>query len=164
MKRAAGWFVVLAACGPLLVPMAGRLNDQDQATVDRGWDRALAPVDRLSHADWLDVFVGASVFEEGVDRLSFRSEKSFSDGKVVMAIEFDRSRPSEDRFTMEVRDRRGTVVRREAYGRDEVIHAARTLYRQAPNEDLTTKEARERRWAKIREYFPAASSPDASPG
>jgi hypothetical protein len=65
---------------------------------------------------------------------------------------------------MEVRDRRGNVVRRDAYAREEVMQTARALYRQEPNEDLATRETRERRWAKIREYFPAASGADASPG
>ena len=161
MKRAA-MLLVLAACGPLLVPMSGRLGDEDQRKVDQGWERALAPVDRLTHGEWLDLFVGASIFEEGVDKLSFHSEKAFSGGTVVMEIEFERARPAADRFTMEVRDRAGAVLRREVYSRDDVLRAARGLFRREANDDPAAREAREQRWAKIREYFPARSTADAS--
>jgi hypothetical protein len=138
--------------------MAPRVSADDQARIDRGWDEALAPVDRLTRAEWLDVFVGAGVFEAGVDKLDFRSEKRFAGGVVVMEVHFERADPSRDRFTMEVVDKKGVTVRRESFSRDDVTTTGRALFRQEPNEDPAVRKAREDRWAVIRRYFPEKDS------
>lgn len=153
MKHAACVLLLLAGCGPLVVPMPSRLSQKEQLRVDRGWNEALAPVNRLSRDTWLDLLVGKSLFEEGVDRLYFHSEKKFSGGTVVMEIHFVRSKPEDDRFTMEIRGPQGEVLRRETYSRAEVEQTAKTLFQN----DAAQRSERERRWKMIEEYFPKPS-------
>ena len=162
MRRIAWLLGFAVGCGPLVVPMAARLSGDDQRRVDRGWEKALAPIDRLSRDEWLDLLIGESLFEEGVDRLYLRSEKNVPGGLVVMEVRFDRTDATQDVFTMEVQRPPGTVARRETYSRADVEQAARALFRQDALEDAGAKEVRDRRWASIRRYFPPHERADAA--
>jgi hypothetical protein len=110
----------LIGCGPLSRPIPERLPDADQKQVDDAWNQALAPVGKHDRQTWLDVFVATQAYETGVDSLTFRSEKKWSGGRVVMEVHFDRAKPADDRFEVTVYDAAGKVLRRERYGRDEV--------------------------------------------
>lgn len=109
-----------AGCGPLSRPIPERLHPDDQKDVDASWDRALAPVNKHDRQTWLDVFVLAYAHEHGIDRLTFRSEKEYAEGKVVMEVFFDRAKPDDDRFVVTVLDPAGKAVRTERYSRDDV--------------------------------------------
>src|SRR5688500_478557 len=110
MKRLLFLFVavvVVAGCGPLDRPMPTRLNPGDQKQVDAAWDAALTPVGKYDRQRWLDALVGTQAYQAGVDVLTFRSEKAFASGKVVMEVFFDRAKPGEDRFVVTVLDKAG---------------------------------------------------------
>ena len=151
----------LAGCGPMIAPMPVRLDVDSQKQIDGEWEKSLTPVDRLDRQLWLDVFVGTGVYQYGVDKLYFRSEKSYSGGLVVMEIHFDRALPNDDRFEVKVIDPNGKIVRTERYGRDAVEKTYRDLIDAEskdpakPNPpDIDEKQAA--RWAKIREFLPNA--------
>lgn len=151
-------------CGPMSQPMAARLDVEAQKEVDAAWDRALEPVGRLDRGRWLDLFVGAQVYQVGVDRLSFRSEKRFRGGLVIMEVSYDRAAPDGDRFEVRVLDREGRVARRESYGRAEVEKAYRDLFDTLPAEpregeglEVARRRAEQKaRWDAIAEYVPSA--------
>jgi hypothetical protein len=111
---------LVMGCGPLSRPIPERLNPDDQKTVDDAWNRALTPVAKYDHQTWLDVFVTTYAHEVGVDLLTFRSEKFLKEGKVVMEVFFDRTKPVEDRFIVTVYDGQGNIIRTERYNREEV--------------------------------------------
>jgi hypothetical protein len=170
MKRIAlllsgcGFLLCFSGCGPLTAPMAPRLDDEAQRQIDAAWEKALSPVDRLDHHLLLDVFVGTGAYQRGVDKLSFRSEKRYAGGLVVMEVHYDRAAPADDRFEVKVVDPAGKLLREERYGRDEVEQTYRDLYVNAPRplkegEPESPEEAEKRakyqaRWAKIEQVFP----------
>ena len=118
----------LVGCGPMnSSPMPPRLSDGDQKTIDESWDRALTPVDHLDRQAMLDAFVVTQAYQSGVDRLTFRSEKKFSGGLVVMEIHFDRAKPDDDRFDVTIQDPNGNELRRINYTRPEIELTARDL-------------------------------------
>ncbi len=112
--------LALSGCGPLQAPMPARLSDESQQSVNESWDRALSPVERFNNQALLDVLIYTQAYQLGVDKLEFRSEKSFAGGAVVMEIRFDRLAPERDRFTVTVQDRLGNVLRQEQYGREQI--------------------------------------------
>lgn len=112
--------VALSGCGPLRAPMPPRLDDDSQKSVNESWEKALSPVDRFNNQALLDTLLVTGAYQCGVDKLEFRSEKTFSGGVVVMEIRYDRSAPDRDRFTVTVRDRQGNVLRQEHYGREQI--------------------------------------------
>jgi hypothetical protein len=169
MNRGFLWLscLVLAgatSCGPMRTPMAPRVDDETQKRIDDAWENMLSPVDRLDHQQLLDVFVGTAAYQHGVDRLSFRSEKRFSRGLVVMEVSFERADSSKDRFEVTVYDNAGRQVRKETYGRKEVEQTYHELFVNVPRpreddrpelpEFAEWRAAHEARWAKIGNLFP----------
>src|SRR5947209_657713 len=112
--------------------LAPRPDDEMQQRIDKAWDAALSPVDRVNREQLLDAFVGTGAYQYGVDKLTFRSEKRFSGGVVVMEITFDRAAPDKDGFVVTVYDKAGKAVRRESYGRKEVEQAYHELFVDVP--------------------------------
>jgi hypothetical protein len=154
--------MIIAGCGPLSVPMVHRPDAKDQEKIDRAWNRALTPVDKLSRQDWLDLFVGAQAYQQGVDKLHFRSEKSFKGGRVVMEVHYDRAAPAADLFRVQVFDTDGKLVRKEDYSRKDVEATIHNLFPgNARSADEAERKAFEKeheaRWARIQSYFPEAS-------
>ena len=71
-------------------PMPPRLDADGQKQIDDAWNQALTPIDKYDNQTLLDLLVITQAYQLGVDSLTFRSEKSFVGGKVVMEIAFDR--------------------------------------------------------------------------
>ena len=150
-----GVLVLLAAgCGPLDRPMPARLDDNTQKEVNAAWDAALAPVGKYDRRRWLDALVGTQLYQFGVDTLSFRSEKAFAGGRVVMEVSFDRSKPADDRLTLTVLDPTGKPVRREVYSRAEVEQTARDLFDPARNQPAGQRAEAGERWKQIQDMLP----------
>ncbi len=158
-------FLAVVGCGPLQAPMAPRPDAEAQKEIDEAWDRVLGPVDHLDHQALLDVLMFTKAYEVGVDRLTFRSEKQVTAGTVVMEVHYDRLKPAEDRFEVQLVDMAGGVLRKERYGRDEVERTYKELF--VEGEQLrhkggpTPEEARklaqyEARLKAIQEIFPKA--------
>lgn len=150
--------IFVVGCGPLQKPMVHRPDDSQQREIDNAWNRALAPLDKLDRQEWLDLFVGAQAYQLGVDRLTFRSEKAFAHGRVVMEVHYDRAAPAEDAFLVQVLDERNNVVRSERYTRQEVEDTYKLLV-EVPDGPVDENQARQRaeRWEKITEYFPESA-------
>lgn len=115
-------------CGPLRTPLPAPLADDDQKSIDEAWEKALTPMDRLDNQALLDAFLITAAYQVGVDKLSFRSEKRFSGGTVVMEVSYDRQSPAQDRFAVQVRDKEGKLLRQEAYGREQIEKTYRELF------------------------------------
>jgi hypothetical protein len=106
--------------GPLAVPAFRRLDAEEQAQVDQIWNNVLEKPNRLDRELLLDVMLAYQLHASGVDKASYHAEKDYAQGKVVMDVQFDRSKPLEDWFLLEVRDQKGNVLRKEHYSGDEV--------------------------------------------
>ena len=160
MRRLLILFLLLltVGCGPLQKPMAHRPNDAQQQEIDDAWDRALSPVDKLDRQEWLDLFVGAQAYQLGVDKLMFRSEKAFANGRVVMEVHYDRAAPKEDVFLVQVLDDQKNIVRTERYSRQDVEETYKLLVQvpEGPADEDQTRQRAER-WEKITEYFPESA-------
>ena len=151
----------LAGCGPLTAPMPVRLDVDSQKQIDESWEKSLTPVDRLDQQLWLDVFVGAGVYQYGVDKLYFRSEKRYSGGLVVMEVHFDRALPNDDRFEVKVIDQNGKILRTERYGRAAVEKTYHDLFANGSKDPAKPnppgfEQNMADRWEKIRELLPNA--------
>jgi hypothetical protein len=146
-----GFSAVLVGCGPLAVPMPQRLPDADQKAVDEFWAEALAPVGKHDRQTWLDALVGRQLYQHGVDRLTFRSEKAVAGGTVVMEIDYDRANPAGDRFEVTVLGPGGQRLRKERYTREDVERTVRDLF----NDPAADPQARQARWDKLNALFPA---------
>jgi hypothetical protein len=149
---------LMAGCGPMAVPMAARLDDEQQNRIDKGWENALAPIGKLDHQNWLDLFVVGGIYQFGVDKLYFRSEKQIRGGLAVMEIHFDRTKPADDRFEVAICDAFGNVLRRERYNREEVTQTYDDLLKHPTWNPETpegaAKEAgRKKRIERIQELF-----------
>ena len=162
MLRVLITFAILmtVGCGPMLTPMAQRVNDEMQKEIDEGWNRALKPVDQLDRQQWLDIFVFAQAYQVGVDKLSLRSEKSFDGGSVIMEIQYDRQLPDKDSFAVTVRDNDGQTVRQETYARKDVEDTYNYFF---SNKFPSDEAEREKFEAEMQErikvvvkYFPGA--------
>ena len=145
--------VLGAGCRPMTAPMAARLNQDQQTKVDDAWEKALTPVEKLDHGLLLDTLVGVGAYQNGVDKLHFRSEKRYSGGLVVMEIHFDRTAPTEDRFEVTVLNKEGKTVRSERYSREEVETTERALLDEG-NEAPDAAAKCQARWDKIEATFP----------
>lgn len=163
MKRLLLLALLAGGCGPLDRPMPPRLNPEDQKTVDSAWDAALGPVGKYDRQRWLDALIGTQAYQAGVDALTFRSEKSFAGGRVVMEVIFDRAKPEEDRFSLTVIDKAGNVVRQEKFSREEVEQTSRDLFdpkwnapprADDPPEVAQQRAARDARWKHVHEMLP----------
>jgi hypothetical protein len=104
--------------------------------------------------------VGTQAYQAGVDTVTFRSEKAFAGGRVVMEVFYDRAKPEGDRFVVTVLDKAGTMARRETYARADVEQTAKDLFDRGtpqpndPPEVVRRKAAVEERWKKIEEMLP----------
>ncbi|WP_171472215.1 hypothetical protein [Frigoriglobus tundricola] len=159
--------LALAGCGPLQAPLPARLDDGQQKAVNESWEQTLSPVDRFSKQSLLDFLLLTNTYQFGVDKLEFRSEKSFSGGVVVMEVRFDRSSPERDLFTVTVQDRPGKVLRQERYGREQIERSYSELHIEAgvirhkrdqgiaSPEELRKLEAYEARHALVNSVLPA---------
>jgi hypothetical protein len=148
-------------------PLPPQLDADQQKEIDAAWDRALTPVNRLDRQAFLDALLLTQGYQAGVDRLTFRSEKSCTDALVVMEIHIDRQRPADDRFEVTIKDKAGQkVLQHFVYTRAEVEVSVKELRSpkyacdQAPNAaPLDPWEARKRvevmnRIAAVEEIFP----------
>lgn len=132
--------LAVVGCGPMQAPMPVRLEGEGQKQFDEAWNDALRPVDRFDHQTVLDFLMVTQAYQMGVDRLTFRSEKKVAVGKVVMEISFDRLRPAEDRFVVQILDDAGQVLRKEEYAREDVERTYRDLF--VDHQDLQYKKDR----------------------
>jgi hypothetical protein len=120
--------LAVAGCGPVTSgPLPSPLLDEQQRSVDESWERALTPVDRLEREPLLDALILTQAYQLGVDRLTLRSEKDFSGGRVIMEINMTRKTPVNDRFDVTVLDKTGHVLRQFSYSREEVERVHREL-------------------------------------
>lgn len=162
----------IAGCNPIgPKPMADRLSDEDQKSINESWEKVLQPPDKLDRQAFLDLLVYAQAYQVGVDHLTYRSEKVYSSGTVVMEIHFDRSRPTEDRFEVTVRDKAGKELRHLVYNRQEVEITFSDLTNQqftkapGPNDpppapaDAKKREDVQKRLAAIEQFFPKREEP-----
>ena len=163
---------VIAGCNPIgPKPMADRLSEEDQKAINESWEKVLQPPDKLDRQAFLDLLVYAQAYQVGVDRLTYRSEKSYSGGTVVMEIHFDRAKPAEDRFEVTVRDKSGKELRHLVYTRQEVETTFSDLTNQqlnkapGPNDpppapaDAKKREDVQKRLAAIEQFFPKHEEP-----
>ena len=112
--------VVLGCHGPLTAPAMRRLDPDEQAQVDRMWNNMLVKPDRLDRELLLDVLLTFELHEEGVDRTTYHSEKDFAGGVVLMDMKYNRQKPLEDWFFVEILDHDKKVLRKEHYSGDEI--------------------------------------------
>ena len=113
-------FILIGCRGPLTAPAFQRLAPDEQAQVDRMWNNMLAAPDRLDRNLLLDVTLAYELHEYGVDRAMYHAEKDYAQGVVLMDIKYDRQKPLEDWFFVEIRDRANKTVRKEHYSGDEI--------------------------------------------
>jgi hypothetical protein len=165
-------FLAVVGCGPMKVPLPARLDDETQKKVDKSWDRAFTPADRLAHQDLLDVMVGTQAYQLGIDTFVLRAEKRVAGGKVVMEVAFDRAKPADDRFEVSVYDDAGKRVRSERYSRQEIDATCEVLFGLPPEnpnapdppEVAARRAAHKARWEKINGLFPGAKEMDEAEG
>lgn len=149
--------ILIAGCGPLQMPLPERLDPETQTKIDEGWSKAFAPVNRFDHQGLLDVMVGARAYQLGVDSLAMKSEKRFAGGRAVMEVQYERTKPEQDRFEVTIYDDRGKMLRSERFDRSEIEATYRTLHETIPENAPDTKTRRaeqEARWNRVGELFP----------
>jgi hypothetical protein len=139
--------------------MPARLDEEGQNQIDESWNNALTPIDRLDRQQVLDALVASFTFEVGVDRLTFRSEKEFRGGLVVMEIHYDRRHPDGDRFEVTVLDSDGKQLRHENYSRQDVEQTCHFFYDDLSS-DNSRGQQRAARWKLVEELFPNARPAD----
>lgn len=153
--------LVAVGCGPLTAPLPVRLSPETQKAFDDGWNRSLTPPEKLGHQELLDVLVGTQAYQLGIDTFTFRAEKRFAGGKIVMEAWYDREKPNDDRFEVTVYDTAGEWVRTERYTRKEIEDTYHDLFGITTKDNGVAKEARARRTdyearlERIRSLFPA---------
>jgi DNA repair protein RadC len=165
--------VLLAGCGPMQTPLPPRPSDEDQRSINQAWESVLAPMDRYGNQAWLDILMVTQAYQAGVDKLEFRSEKTFSGGSVVMEAHYDRLAAERDRFAVTVLDPQGKVLRQETYGREQVDRTYRELFKeyeelrrkQAAGEasaaELSRLEELEARHSVVQRAFPGSAADEA---
>jgi len=158
--------VALSGCGPLQTPLPARLDDEHQKSVNESWDKALSPPNRFNSQSLLDILLTTGAYQNGVDKLEFRSEKNLSNGLAIMEIRFERSAPERDLFTITVQDRQGKVLRQERYDREQIETTYREMFIDLNNlrqkreqgaasaEDLQKLKGYEARQALVESVFP----------
>lgn len=151
--------------GPLSAPLPARLSDQNQKSADEVWTAALTPINKYDRQTWLDAFVLVKVYEYGAELVTFRSEKKWSGGKVVMEVHFERAKAEDDRFEMTVYDHAGKVLRKERYSRGDVEQTIQDLLVNKvvpePQEVKARRDARDARLKRLEEMFTVPEKPDA---
>jgi hypothetical protein len=135
-------------------PLPERLEPETQKKIDDAWTEVLTPPNRLGRQDLLDMLVGTFAYQHGVDTLTFRTSKQYAGGTVVMEAQYDRMRPTDDRFEVIVYGLDGKVERHERYTRKEIDATFDSLFRSSPDETDDRNEATNRRWEKILMHFP----------
>jgi hypothetical protein len=165
--------VGVAGCGPLQTPLPPRPSDADQKSINESWELALAPVGRYDSQTLLDILMVTHAYQIGVDKLEFRSEKTFSSGSVVMEARYDRLAAERDRFAVTVFDKQGEVLRQESYGREQIERTYHELFQEhrellrkqqsgtATADEQRRLEALEARHSVVQHVFPD-SAPDRS--
>lgn len=153
--------ILVAGCGPMILPMSVKLDEKQQKKYDEFWEQAVKPPDRLSRQELLDAVGVTSAFQLGVDRLSFRSEKWFSKGVVIMVVQCDRFTPENDRFDISIVDHRGRIIRYERYTREDVERTCKELWgapvegsKATTQEVRAAQELRAARYRRLHELFP----------
>jgi len=154
--------LALVGCGPMRTPLPARFDPDTQTRINEGWGKAFTPADRLARQELLDVMIGVQAYQFGVDTFSLRAEKRIADGKVVMEVAFDRSKPDEDRFEVSLYDAAGRPVRSERYSRKEIEETYDALFvippenpnNPDPPELAARRAAHKARWQKIERLFP----------
>jgi hypothetical protein len=126
------WLLVLliipsSGCGPTTAPAFIRLSPDEQARVDASWKNMLTPIDRLDRELLLDVILAYQLHEIGVDRATYEADKDYADGTIHTKVTFDRTKPLDDHFFVEVRDKKKQLVRAETYSGEEVWSHFRSL-------------------------------------
>jgi hypothetical protein len=165
---------MMTGCGPMVIPMIERLDDQDQAEVDEMWENMLTPAKRLDRQTLLDVLIMQMLYQRGGDQFVARAEKQTSHATVLMEISFDRLHPERDAFTVTMSDPVGREIRRETYAPDEIKQAVEELFGgprtlvpdQAAEDPQVIHEAqvREAQRGERLERARAATRPAAAPG
>jgi hypothetical protein len=145
---------VAFGCGPMRAPLPERLGPEMQKQIDDAWTGILTPPNRLGRQDLLDVLVGTFAYQHGVDTLTLRTSKQYAGGTGVMEAQYDRTRPTEDRFDVTVYGLDGKIERQERYTRNELDETFDSLFRSSPDESGERNEATNRRWEKILSHFP----------
>src|SRR5437588_2750266 len=111
---------LLPGCGPTTVPAFVRLGPEQQARLDASWKNMLTPTDRLDRELLLDVMLVYQLHQLGIDRATYEADKAFGDGAIHMRVTFDRAKPLDDRFVVEVRNKQKQLIRTETYSGEEV--------------------------------------------
>lgn len=148
--HAAALASAVGCLGPLSRPMIERLDEKEQAAVDQSWKNLLADPAGVDHTLLLDVLLASGLYQYGIDRVQFRSEKDLAEGLVQMEVSFDRSLPANDRFAVSFISADGKNRWTEQYTREEVDE--RTEYLAGAHE-CTPEEAQAepelcRRWER----------------
>ena len=112
--------LMLPACGPLMLPMIPRLDEEQQKQVDTAWHNMLTPSDRLSRETLLDTLSSSYFYAAGIDRADYRAEKQVDNLQVVMEIHFNRTHPAADAFYVNIYEPDGKLLRSERYSRGDV--------------------------------------------
>lgn len=120
------WCVVMAAaaltaCGPMVSPMVPRLSDEEQKVADQEWHNLVTPPDRLDRDVLYCALTMFQLYQLGVDRADFHSEKRVGDMRVVMDVRYLKDVPNADAFYITIYDLDGKVLRSERYSRDDYI-------------------------------------------
>jgi hypothetical protein len=84
------------------------------------WNNMLVTPDRLDRELLLDVLLTFEMHEQGVDRATYHAEKDYAGGVVVMEMKYDRLKPLEDWFFVEVFDKQKKSIRKEHYSGEEI--------------------------------------------
>ncbi len=162
----------VAGCGPLFVPMPPRLDPDEQKQADESWHNMLTPPDRVDREALLGALTFFEMYQSGIDRLDFHSEKHVDEKRVVMDIHFQRENPDDDAFYVTVFGSNGRVLRTERYSRDEVeklrfnlamdaVHT--TSQPSTPEQEATEAEAKRRMLAIMAATQPAGWKPPPEP-
>ena len=109
--------LLLASCGPFVMPMFHRLDDEQQAAADQVWHNMLTPANRLDRQTLLDTVCVNYLYGTGIDRASYHAEKRVDHQLVTLDITFDRERPLQDEFSIAVIGGDGRVLRKETWSR-----------------------------------------------
>jgi hypothetical protein len=105
----------------LTAPAVRRLDPAEQAQVDQMWANMLSTPDRLDRGLLLDVMLTFELHQLGVDRATYHAEKNVAGGGVVvMDMQFDRLKPLDDWFFVEIFDHDHKSLRKERYAGDEI--------------------------------------------
>ncbi len=116
--------LALTGCSSLGVkPMPDRLNDEQQAQIDAGWEHFIDQLAAHERQELLDAILLRKAWEAGVDRLALSSEKRVGDKTVFMETRVDRDHPEGDTFRVLVIDSDGALLQAESFTRADIDEA-----------------------------------------